>query len=75
MPAAKFEITRQCKVCGETFVAKPLNRGIALPNVPRLRGKGVRMKNRDCKGWTKWLRRYPSPKSISQFLKHTLCLA
>lgn len=24
MPAAKFEITRQCKVCGETFVAKTI---------------------------------------------------
>ncbi len=67
MPAAKFEITRQCKVCGETFVAKtieswycspgkanfgnkvellkPLNRGIALPNVPKLHGNGARMKN------------------------------
>lgn len=39
-----------------------MNRGIALPNVPKLRGKGVRMKNRDCKGWTKWLRRYPKSK-------------
>ena len=75
MPAAKFEITRQCKVCGETFAAKTINHGIALPNVLKLRGKGVRMKNSDCKGWTKWLRRYPSPKSTSRFLKHTLCLA
>ena len=24
MPAAKFEITRRCKVCGETFVAKTI---------------------------------------------------
>ena len=45
MPAAKFEITRQCKVCGETFVAKPLNRGIALLNVPKLHGNDARMKN------------------------------
>ncbi len=30
------------------------------------------MKNRDCKGWTKWLRRYPSPKSISQLEAYAL---
>ena len=42
MPAAKFEITRQCKVCGETFVAKTIE---SLPNVPKLHGNDARMKN------------------------------
>ncbi len=31
MPAAKFEITRQCKVCGETFVAKTIGSWYCTP--------------------------------------------
>ena len=31
MPAAKFEITRQCKVCGETFVAKTIESWYCTP--------------------------------------------
>ena len=31
MPAAKFVITRQCKVCGETFVAKTIESWYCSP--------------------------------------------
>ena len=39
-----------------------MNRGIALPNVPRLRGKGVRMKNRDCKRLDEVVKKIPKSK-------------
>ena len=28
MPAVKFKIKRKCQVCGQEFIARPLNHGI-----------------------------------------------
>ena len=36
MPAAKFEITRQCKVCGETFVAKTIESWYCSPKCSKI---------------------------------------
>ena len=39
MPAAKFEITRQCKVCGETFVAKTIESWYCSPKCSKIAWK------------------------------------
>ena len=39
MPAAKFEITRQCKVCGETFVAKTIESWYCTPKCSKIAWK------------------------------------
>ena len=39
MPAAKFEIERQCKVCGETFIAKTIESWYCSPRCSKIAWK------------------------------------
>ena len=36
MPAAKFQITRKCRICGETFMAKTIESWYCSPKCSRI---------------------------------------
>ena len=51
MGAAKFEITRKCKICGEPFVAKTITSWYSHQDVLKLHLNAEKMKRKEMSVW------------------------
>ena len=53
MAAAKFQITRKCKICGETFLAKTIESWYCSPKCFRIAYKRRKDEEADTRDWMK----------------------
>ena len=51
MGAAKFEITRKCKICGEPFVAKTITSWYCSPRCSKVHLNAEKMKRKEMSVW------------------------
>ena len=75
MGAAKFEITRKCKICGEPFVAKTITSWYCSPRCSKVafkRRKDEEKKNERLDAIAKAI---PKDQEYILYLKHIPCLA
>ena len=71
MPAAKFEIVRKCKVCGELFKAKTIESWYCSPRCSKIAWKRRKDEERKMQRLDEVVKKIPSPEIISPF--RSLC--